>query len=424
MNTRKKLFKIFGPAVLAAVLLVLLLISPFNFRKIDQKTLEIAAVSQSKNIFKGTAVKKQALEENYVAFFGSSELSRMDSFHPSSLAMRYNRSYRPFLLGGPGSTSLSQFFGMQGINQQLKNKKAVMIISPQWFVKKGTDPGAFSLYYSNLEAVTWLKNAKNDKMSRYAAKRLLSMPSVQNDKILKQGILQIAQGKKLQGWMKTYLKLKYNQLEHEDELFSTMALKDNTTKLAKVASKLPQEYNFEKLDLLAYEMGKKHTTNNQFEINNKFFSKNLANKYQKLKNKQRNYNYVKSPEYADFQLVLNQFAQNNTNVIFVIPPVNHKWSQYTGLSEKMLKQFNKKIKYQLEQQGFTNIVDLSNDGGEKYFMEYTIHLVLRGWLKMDQAVAPFLTKEQKSPNYKINNYFYSKEWQNLSGSSLNAVTQQ
>ena len=113
---------------MAAVLLTLLLVSPFNFRKINDKTVEVAALSQSKNIFKGTVVKQKALEENYVPFFGSSELSRMDAFHPATLASHYDRSYRPFLLGGPGSTSLSQFFGMQGINQQLKNKKAVMII--------------------------------------------------------------------------------------------------------------------------------------------------------------------------------------------------------------------------------------------------------------------------------------------------------
>lgn len=421
MNVKKKLFKIFGPVILAVVLLVLVLVSPFNLRKIDQKTTEVAALSQSKNIFKGTVVKQKALEENYVPFFGSSELSRMDAFHPAVLAKRYDRNYRPFLLGGPGSTSLSQFFGMQGINQQLKNKKAVFIISPQWFVAKGTDPGAFGSYYSNLEAVTWLRQAKNNQMERYAAKSLLKMQSIQNDYLLKKATLDIASGKKLSDSMKAYLALKYNQLQHEDELFSTLALKDNTEKIAREARSLPEKYDFKQLDALAYKMGQDKTKNNPFEIRDGFFNKNLRDKFKGLKDKQKNYNYVRSPEFADFQLVLNQFAENNTNVMFVIPPVNKRWSDYTGLSQTMLQEFNKKITYQLKQQGFNNIVDLSKDDGEKYFMEDTIHLGWRGWLKMDQSVAPFLENNQPSPSYKINNYFYSKEWQQASGQKIQAL---
>uniref|UniRef100_UPI002870760E D-alanyl-lipoteichoic acid biosynthesis protein DltD n=1 Tax=Lactobacillus jensenii TaxID=109790 RepID=UPI002870760E len=78
--------------------------------------------------------------------FGSSELSRMDSLHPSVFAYKYNRNYTPFLLGGAGSQALAHFYGMQGIKSQLTNKKAVVIISPQWFTKKGQDKNAFSLY--------------------------------------------------------------------------------------------------------------------------------------------------------------------------------------------------------------------------------------------------------------------------------------
>ena len=55
--------------------------------------------------------------------------------------------------------------------------------------------------------------------------------------------------------------------------------------------------------------------------------------------------------------MLNQFAKSNTNVIFVIPPVNSKWMAYTGLSQEMYDATVSKIRYQLESQGFTNIAD-------------------------------------------------------------------
>ena len=111
MKLKKKLFEIFGPVVCAAVILIAILVSPFNFRSFNSKTIREAAVSQSTNIFKGTIVKQKALEEGYVPFMGSSELSRMDPMHPSVLAQKYDRNYRPFLLGAAGSQSLSQFWG-------------------------------------------------------------------------------------------------------------------------------------------------------------------------------------------------------------------------------------------------------------------------------------------------------------------------
>ncbi|MCJ0588333.1 D-alanyl-lipoteichoic acid biosynthesis protein DltD, partial [Enterococcus cecorum] len=132
-----------------------------------------------------------------------------------------------------------------------------------------------------------------------------------------------------------------------------------------------------------------------------------------LKNSQRKWNYCQSPEYADFQLVLNQFAQSHTQVLFIIPPVNQKWSDYTGLSQEMLQRFAKKIKYQLQSQGFTDIADFSKDANVRFFMADTIHLGWRGWLRADEAIAPFLAQPYQPTNYHLNNaQFFSKKWQN------------
>jgi D-alanine transfer protein len=84
----------------------------------------------------------------------------------------------------------------------------------------------------------------------------------------------------------------------------------------------------------------------------------------------------------------------------------------------MLKQFDRKIHYQLQSQGFNNIVDLSNKGNVPYFMTDTIHLGWRGWLAVDQRVNPFLSKHQKQPHYTISDKFYSTKWQNLSPTDL------
>ncbi|MCP9327591.1 D-alanyl-lipoteichoic acid biosynthesis protein DltD [Liquorilactobacillus satsumensis] len=410
MKMSKKLFLIFGPVILAAVLLVALFLTPVNVQDISRGTIQRAALSQSPKVFRGMAVKKAAFSKNYVPFFGSSELSRMDSLHPSVLAQKYKRSYRPFLLGAPGTQSLVHYWGMQGIDDKLEGKKAVFIISPQWFVQGGINPDMFNYYYPKPAIVKWLLQAKNNSMDRYAAERLLAL-SRDRSSIENNATIRIAAGQSLTKFERIYLGLKANALDREDQLFSTITLNNRESAVIKSEKILPATYNFKQLDETAYYLGRTHTTNNSFGVDNTFWNKRLKRSYKKLAGKQANYSYLRSVEFSDFQLVLNQSAKQNMKVLFIIPPVNKRWSEYTGLSMPMLRQFVKKIKYQLNSQGFHNVVDLTKDGGKAYFMQDTIHLGWRGWLAADQYINPFLTKAQPTPKYKINNYFYSKTWQ-------------
>ncbi|AMV62399.1 Poly(glycerophosphate chain) D-alanine transfer protein DltD [Pediococcus damnosus] len=411
----KKLFLIFGPVLLAGLLLLAILFSPFKLSHINSKTERQAATSLSPNVLKGQVIKESALShKNFVPFFGSSEFSRFDFSHPSVLASKYKRSYTPFLMGAPGTQSLTHYFQMQLVDSQLKNRKAVFVISPQWFVKKGARKDAFSFYYSPLQSTVWLlKQHGSQQMDRYAAKRLLEMPSGKANRTITSALKRVADGKKITSGQRTYLTYERRLLQHEDQLFSALKLKDNQGRIDQFAKQLPNNYQMGALDKLAVKQGKAHTTNNQFGIDNQFYQRRLEKRKTKFKGLERNWNYTQSPEFSDFELVLNQFASLHTNVEFIIPPVNQKWSEYTGLSPKMLKIFDQKIRYQLTSQGFTNICDLSDKGGVPYFMQDTIHLGWRGWLAVDQKIDPFLTKKQKTPQYQINSKFYSKNWQNL-----------
>ncbi|MHC3377641.1 D-alanyl-lipoteichoic acid biosynthesis protein DltD [Ligilactobacillus equi] len=412
---KKRLWNIFGPVILAGLILIGLLFIPFNTGQSSQSTLDKAAVSLNKNIFKGESVKQAALAKNYVPFFGSSELSRLDAFHPAVLAKKYHRSYRPFLLGNAGSQSLSQYLGMQEIKGQLQGKKAVFIISPQWFVKGGANPLAFAQYYSNLEFVDFALGAQNTTTDRFAASRLLALRANQAGYLERTALKRIAKGQHLTTWQKVALKLKRNQLLKEDGLFSTLTLKGkNLARVNKQMKSLPKTYNYQVLNNLALEQGRKSTSSNNLGIANKFWKRRLEKKLPELKDSQKNFNYTKSVEYGDFQLVLNQFAQSKTDVLFIIPPINKKWSTYTGLSLPMVEKTVGKLRYQLQSQGFNNVLDLSKDGGQEYFMQDTIHLGWRGWLRVDQAVKPFLETKASPTNYHLNNYFYSKAWQNKS----------
>lgn len=419
MKSSKKLWMIIGPVITAFLILGVLLLLPLRFDHNSKLSEEKAAVSLSPQIFKGRQFKEQALSGKYVPFFGSSELKRMDPYHPSVLAAKYNRNYRPFLLGNAGTQCLTQYFAMQTILSQLKDKKAVFIISPQWFVAKGDDPNAFAYYYSKLQAVTWLQHENGSKMDKYAAGRLLQMPSGRSDKFIKNLLYKAKFGHKITGFDRFRLDVDANILNHEDQLFSAVGLNNNLNKIKRGEKRLPNSESYSVLDKHAYSYGKKRTNNNRFRINNNFYKRRLVGYVKGLKGEQKNFDYRKSPEYGDLELVLNQFAKTHTNVLFIIPPINSLWTKYTGLNSKMVQQTDNKIVHQLKSQGFNHVVDLNKYGSEPYFMEDTIHIGYRGWVKVDEYVRPFMKEKNKKVNYDIKNKFYSYKWQQLFPSKKN-----
>ncbi|MGO2742789.1 MAG: D-alanyl-lipoteichoic acid biosynthesis protein DltD [Pseudolactococcus laudensis] len=407
----KRLWLIFGPLLVAFVgLFALLLLAPErkSHHLSDEKR---AATALTPIVFKNAALKKEALSDpnhRFVPFFGSSEWRRLDEMHPSILSEAYKRDYTPFLLGLKGAESLTHYFGLQQIKPQLNRKQAVFVISPQWFVKEGQVPDAFNYYYASDQGYSFLKNATGSAEDKYAAKRFLALsPESPISRFMKK----IADGKRLTTFDKWQIKLAQRLASREDNLFAGMQFGDNyQDKVKPRAAKLPQPYNLESLQTKAQRLGEEHTSNNEFGILNSFYSQRIKHRLDQLKNSQTSFSYLHSPEYNDFQLILSEFAKNQTDVMFIIPPVNEKWQAYTGLGQEMYAKTVDKIRYQLSSQGFNQVTDLSKQGNEPYFMQDTIHLGWNGWLAFDKAVNPFLTNKQPTPKYHLNDYFFSREW--------------
>lgn len=417
MSSSKKLFLAIGPFVLALCLLGGIFLLPSTKMKPTEKTMEKASTSMSVNVIKGNNLKNTAIANPYyVPFFGSSELSRVDAFHPSVLAEKYNRPYRPFLLGAAGTQSLSQFLMLQSMSKDLKGKKAVFIISPQWFVDKGVSKEMFALYYSPLQTYQWLMNVREvGENEKYLAHRLLQFPNTRKDTTMKALLKQIARGERLTPAQLKMCETSSKVLIREDELFGHLGLISKDYKIKQKLKQLPDAYNIQSLDQLAFEQGKKQTKGNPYEISNGFYRKRIAPIESSLKNSQEDFDYTRSVEFADFQVVLNEMAKLHMDVMFIIPPVNQKWMDYTGLSPEMLDEFSHKITHQLNSQGFRHVADFTYKRSEPYFMEDTIHLGWRGWVAVDQAVEPFLTNaEEKRMSYRINNDFLTPDWQKSS----------
>ena len=377
-----------------------------------------SAAAISSESFKERSQKVRAFTEpnmRFIPFFGSSEWIRFDSMHPAVLAEKYSRPYRPYFLGQAGAASLNQYFGMQQILPEIEEKQAVFVISPQWFTEEDYEPAFFQNYFNNDQLTAFLENQSGDIAAKHAAKRLLK----QNPGVSMKGIVEkLSKGEELSEVDHAIIKAFARFNERQASLFGQFSIRGKLKYKEHVENylkDLPDQFSYEELEKIARKDAEANTSNNDMGIENQFYKTQVKDYLEKYKGYQKNYNFLKSSEYNDLQLVLNQFAKSKVNVLFVFQPVNKKWMDYTGLSEEMYQHSVEKIRYQLESQGFTNIADFSKNGDEPYFVKDTIHIGWLGWLAFDKVVNPFLSSPTTAPIYQMNDRFFSQDWANYDG---------
>jgi D-alanine transfer protein len=438
----KQILKAVGPLLAAFFLVGALLFSPLNrTHKYTSKELDSFVISMTKGVFISETIKRQAFSnKKYLPLMGSSELSRFDPFHPSILAKKYNRDYTPFLIGSVGTQSLTHYFYLNELGKEIANRKIVFVISPQWFECKKNKQGkvvskriaqeAFAEFVSMEGIYQWTKSAEpSNVQTQFLARRLLEFPSINRSSHMKELLISLGHGAEPAKYLQFYNNFQYSFTKAEDSLFEKEALSMSvgiklfeylfqkqispisTVNVKQLEKKLPADYDNKELDSLAYQLGKEESSQNSLWINNKFYDRNIRAKIKEYKNFQAKTSYLHGIEYNDFQLLLNLFAKNNNDVLFVVPPVNKRWAKYAGLRQSMLEEFASKIKRQLNSQGFNNVVDYVNRGVEPYFMTDAIHLGKRGWVALDQDIIKFLKSKSKPGKYKINNKkFLSSKW--------------
>ena len=414
----KRLWLIFGPIFVAGLLVLLLIFFYPNNPSHNLMEEKYSAAAISSESFKERSQKVRAFTEpnmRFIPFLGSSEWIRFDSMHPAVLAEKYSRPYRPYFLGQAGAASLNQYFGLQQILPEIEEKQAVFVISPQWFTEEDYEPAFFQNYFNNDQLTAFLENQSGDIAAKHAAKRLLK----QNPGVSMKGIVEkLSKGEELSEIDHAIIKAFARFNERQAYLFGQFSIREKLKYKEHVENylkDLPDQFFYEELEKIARKDAKANTSNNDMGIENQFYKTQVKDYLEKYKGYQKNYNFLKSSEYNDLQLVLDQFAKFKVNVIFVFQPVNKKWMNYTGLSEEMYQHSVEKIRYQLESQGFTNIADFSKNGGDPYFVKDTIHIGWLGWLAFDKVVNPFLSNPTTAPSYQMNDRFFSQDWANYDG---------
>jgi D-alanine transfer protein len=324
-------------------------------------------------MFQGLYLQNKMLEEQkYLPIYGSSELSRLDKFHPSNYFQVNNQGFTPYLIGKGGSQSLIHAINFAAHADQLKGKKLVFIVSPQWFTKHGSDEQHFAPNYSALQGLDLAFNDTIDPaVKKQMMKRMLHYKAVTNDAVLSELYQAMLEG---QTWKVNLLKpaaKSYYSLLQKKDLYYSMAESEGPKRHV---SESVKDKPWSVLKQEADKMGEDHSRSNVFHIDDPSYRK-LKHKVPKVKNKNKHRTYAKSPEFGDFELMLDILKDAGAEPMFVSIPVNGKWYDYTGFPKNGRTDYYKKVKKQIEAKGF-QVADLSGHEYDPYFMKDTIHI---GW---------------------------------------------
>ncbi|ASB86861.1 D-alanyl-lipoteichoic acid biosynthesis protein DltD [Bacillus sonorensis] len=383
----KKRF-LFGPIILAFLLFFTMIMIPNSWLAafVPKDRVETSATELNPMMFQGTYLQSKMLEDpKYLPIYGSSELSRLDQFHPSNYFKVNNKGFTPYLVGKGGSQSLIHAVNFAAHADQLKGKKLVFIISPQWFQKKGSDEAHFAPNFSALQAYDLLFNQHIDQnLKKKMIKRMLKYHAVKNDALLAAIYkAELKQDHMTLSLLTPAAKAYRNVLQKKD-LYYSMA---EGTAPDRTISQSVKNKSWGELKQMAAQVGEKESRSNQFKLVNNAFKK-IKPKLKKLKNSKKHMSYVKSVEFNDFQMMMDVLKESGAEPLFISVPVHGKWYDYTGFPKKGRTDYYAKIKKQIEAEGF-QVADLTNHEYDPYFLKDTIHLGWKGWVYVDKAIEDF-----------------------------------
>lgn len=102
--------------------------------------------------------------------------------------------------------------------------------------------------------------------------------------------------------------------------------------------------------------------------------------------------YTESPEYKDFQLVMDVLKDAGAKPLFVSIPVNGYWYDYNGYSKERRQQYYEKMA-QLLKDANVDYVDFTDHEYDPYFIMDTIHIGWKGWVYLDQNMDKYWAQQ-------------------------------
>lgn len=352
------------------------------------------------------------LSEKGFPVFGSSEFQHGTDtpYHPAQVFA--DSDFEPMLIGAGYYQSLSHAVTLASIEQDMEIRKAVLILSPQWFRKTGVVDQAYASRFSETHYAAAMANgALSDEIKQYISDRTQKLLGVDEKTQKRVRRYDEVFWKKTGDWLESMRLQGWSSFLHEKELFETMLLgrskelraaqerraagetaardgEDAAHSDETAAQDRPAAPDWNALLALAEEQGEAHNQNPLY-MNDDYYKRlepHLPAK--KGMNSDAVKGYQTGPEFDDLACFLQVCLELDIEPMLVIVPVNGYYYDFTGFPKEARQKYYEKVRGVAGEYG-ARIADFSDQEYTKYFFEDRVHLGKKGWVMVNESIYEF-----------------------------------
>lgn len=346
--------------------------------------------------FAGDAMKDN-MNKDSVLVLGSSEFrhGKKMSAHPANL-FRGN-SFNMMMVGAGYYQSLFHALELTALEKGVKNKKVVLILSPQWFKKEGVLAPAFASRFSEENFIEMIRNKRiSQETKQYIVARsekLLSGDPQTLDRVKRYERVYMTGKASFFDRQYVHFYRKFLREKSKISLF-TMAKARGVEKYDPKKTGTPGEPDWSRYERLAEQEGACAVKGNPFYVADRVYKKQILPNLDKKRNSEIYSSYSESPEYDDLKCFLQVCRETDIEPMLVLMPVNGYWYDHIGFPKAERQQYYENIRKLAKIYG-AQVADFGKDEYTKYFFLDKVHLGWKGWLAVNEAIYRFTTENEK-----------------------------
>ena len=351
----------------------------------------------------GLALQRQAfLDPTLLPVYGSSELTQPQANRADEFFEEHPDGFEPFLIGNPGETSLIIATKLAALGPETRDQKAVVFLSPGWFLEPELDRKGFGVNFSPLHGNVFVFESRlSASLKHDLARRLLDYPgTVGQSSLLNTGLTDLADPTRLHDAGLTVLRplgaaqaglqeeLEYAQLwdwwrrPHPERKTGEVTGKTLKVDWTGRLQTLDKEYA-RRPKLTSYSTGPRtryddarqglfHDPRHPEVTPDENFAKSCE----------------ASKEWTDLQLLLRVAREKEIRLLVVCQPLNERFGQLQGLTEKSFALFYDKLRGTVAPYK-AKLATFPEREKDAHFYQDSVHPSGKGWITYDVALDTF-----------------------------------
>lgn len=337
---------------------------------------------------KGIKLLEHNAKQDDLIILGSSEL---DSWVPQNSKNMFPNSElncNVDLVGRAVVQDLADAIKIGALQESIKNKKVVLIVSLQWFLDEDIDLNGFKAHFSEIQFYKFMNNKSISRKNKtYVCERVSKL--LEGDSAFERPYLYASLYKKnnaLSGTLLSCFKPYYFMREKFLDLKDKYQAYESVNKFKNEPQRDVIEIDWEEEEQKAQKMGEEYCTNNPFYVQDEYYDEYLKNRINESKNSyDPNLDLCASKEFDDYKLMLEIFKESEVNPYIIFASTNGFYYDYVGLKREKRIAFYDKLQSMADEYNF-DYLDLRDKEYEPYFYKDVMHLGWKGWLYVNKQI--------------------------------------